>query len=114
MSQHDGATPLASKVTIGLDLGDRSSRTYEIDDGGNRTGEATIGTTVPGITRYFGQRERCRVILEVGTHSPWVSRLLTELGHEAIVGNPSAMYGQRRQRGRRRRNDRLDAEYLAR
>ena len=24
--------------------------------------------------------------LEVGTHSPWVSRYLAELGHEVIVG----------------------------
>ena len=28
-----------------------------------------------------------RIALETGTHSPWVSRLLTELGHEAIVAH---------------------------
>jgi transposase len=26
--------------------------------------------------------------LEVGTHSPWVSRLLKSLGHEVYVANP--------------------------
>jgi transposase len=50
-------------------------------------------------------------VLEVGTHSPWVSRQLAALGHEVLVANPSAMFGARR---RRKRNDRLDAEFLAR
>jgi transposase len=50
-------------------------------------------------------------VLEVGTHSPWVSRLLEHLGHETIVANPSAMFAGAR---RRRRNDRLDARFLAR
>jgi transposase len=73
--------------------------------------EATVPTTVAGITRYFEGRARCRVVLEVGTHSPWVSRWLEEFGHEAIVANPSAMFAGR---PRRRRNDRLDARFLAR
>jgi transposase len=66
---------------------------------------------VASLTEYFGERERCRVVLEVGTHSPWISRLLTSFGHEVIVANPSARFARR---PRRRRNDRLDAEFLAR
>lgn len=99
---------------IGLDLGDRKSRVCELDADGTVLVEAEVTTTAAGLTRYFGNRARCRIVLETGTHSPWVSRLLTALGHEAIVANPTAMYGRRRQRGRRRRNDRLDAEFLAR
>lgn len=98
-------------VTIGLDLGDRTSRTYEVTAAGACQQEATIATTVTGITRYFDGRPCCRVVLEVGTHSPWVSRLLTQLGHEVIVANPSAMFAGT---PRRRRNDRLDARFLAR
>ena len=98
-------------LTIGLDLGDKTSRVYGVDAAGQRAGEDSIATTKPGLTRYFGSRPACRVVLEVGTHSPWVSRELAALGHEVIVANPSAVYGQRR---RRHRNDRLDAEYLAR
>ena len=102
---------LVPNVTIGLDLGDRMSRTYEVDASGGCLREGAVPTTVAGITHYFAKRPRCRVVLEVGTHSPWVSRLLEHLGHETIVANPSAMFAGR---GRRRRNDRLDARFLGR
>jgi transposase len=98
-------------VTIGLDLGDRSSRTFEVDRMGVCVKRDTVPTTRAGIRSYFGGRGRCRVVIEVGTHSPWISRDLEELGHEVIVANPSAVYGKRR---RRKRNDDMDAEYLAR
>jgi transposase len=84
---------------------------YGVDAAGQRFGEATIPTTKPGLARYFAARPACRIVLEVGTHSPWVSRELAALGHEVVVANPSAMCGGRR---RRKRNDRIDAEYLAR
>ncbi len=98
-------------LTIGLDLGDKWSRVCCLERGADRGTEAVVPTTRPGLSGYFGGRPRCRVVLEVGTHSPWVSRELTALGHEVLVANPSAMYGGRR---RRKRNDRLDAEFLAR
>jgi transposase len=101
----------APAVTIGLDLGDRTSQLYAIDAAGQRVDERMIPTTREALTGYFQPRARARVVLEVGTHSPWIARLLQALGHDAIVANPSAMYGARR---RRKRNDRLDAEYLAR
>lgn len=109
MSQNAMLRP--ANLTVGLDLGDRTSREYEVGAGGERVTEATIATTRPGLTRYFAQRAPCCVVLEVGTHSPWVSRELTALGHDVVVANPSAMFGARR---RRKRNDRLDAEFLAR
>ena len=111
MSHNSTMTPRVPKVTIGLDLGDRTSRTYDVNADGECESEATVSTTVAGMTHCFGNRERCRVVLEVGTHSPWVSRLLEQLGHEAIVANPSAMFAGA---PRRRRNDRLDARFLAR
>jgi transposase len=94
-----------------LDLGDKTSRTYEVNADGECEREAIVITTVAGMTHYFAKRDRCRVVLEVGTHSPWVSRLLEQLGHEMIVANPSAMFAGA---PRRRRNDRLDARFLAR
>lgn len=112
-NSHALATASASvpNLTIGLDLGDRTSRTCEVNAGGEIVREATVPTSVAGLTQYFGARERCRVVLEVGTHSPWSSRRLAALGHEVVVANPSALFAGR---PRRRRNDRLDAEFLAR
>lgn len=98
-------------LTIGLDLGDKRSQLYCLPARAERGTDAVIPTTSAGLTRYFGGQPRCRVVLEVGTHSPWVARALSAMGHEVLVANPSAMYGTRR---RRKRNDRMDAEFLAR
>lgn len=98
-------------VTAGLDLGDERSQVFVIDAQGQRRDEATVATTVAGLRQYFSERPRWRVVVEVGTHSPWVARELRAWGHEVIVANGSEVYGRRR---RRKRNDRLDAEFLAR
>lgn len=106
-----GSRAYSPKITIGLDLGDRTSRVCEIDVAGQVVKTAVVATTPGAIEAYFGGRPRCRVALEAGTHSPWVSRQLRALGHEDVVANPSEVYGKRR---RKKRNDRLDAEFLAR
>jgi transposase len=98
-------------LTIGLDLGDRSSHLCAVDAAGQQVESRPVATTVAGLTAAFASRPPCRVVVEVGTHSPWVARLLRGLGHAVIVANPSAMYGRRR---RRKRNDPLDAAFLAR
>lgn len=98
-------------LTIGLDLGDRKSEACEVDAGGRVVGRARVGTTRAALRSYLWGRARCRVVMEAGTHSPWVSREVEALGHEVVVANPSRLYGRRR---RTKRNDRSDAEYLAR
>jgi transposase len=102
---------LVPNLTIGLDLGDKRSEVCEVDAQGQVARRCSITTTFHGIERHFGGRPACRVILEVGTHSPWISRQLEGLGHEVVVANPSAVYGKRR---RKKRNDNMDAEFLAR
>ena len=54
---------------------------------------------------------RARVVIEVGTHSPWVSRWLEAKGHEVIVANARAV---RSIAESDRKTDRNDAEQLAR
>jgi len=98
-------------MTVGLDLGDRKSVICEVDAAGTVVKRCTLATTRGAISAYCGKRSGCRVVLEAGTHSPWVSRMLEACGHEAVVAHPSAVYGSRR---RKKRNDRLDAELLAR
>src|SRR5258705_8962659 len=52
-----------------------------------------------------------RIALETGMHSPWVSRVLNELGHEVIVAHARnvRLIGESR-----KKDDRLDAQRLAR
>jgi hypothetical protein len=75
------------KRTIGLDLGDRSSWYCLLDEVGEVRLEQRLSTTPKALREVFGAMPRCRIALETGMHSPWVSRLLSELGHEVIVAH---------------------------
>ena len=98
-------------LTIGLDLGDRSSRYCVLDEHGELLLEASAATTKKGLCQAFGALPRCRIAIEVGAHSPWVSRLLSQLGHEVIVANARQV---RLISHSSRKDDRLDARLLAR
>jgi hypothetical protein len=74
-------------LTIGLDLGDRSSFYCVLDEAGEVLLERKVSTTPKALQETFGATPRSRIALETGTHSPWVSRLLSELGHEPIVAH---------------------------
>ena len=73
--------------------------------------EQKVSTTPKGLQAAFGAIPRCRVALETGMHSPWVSRRLSDLGHEVIVAHARKvrLIGESR-----RKDDRLDAQTLAR
>ena len=74
-------------LTIGLDLGDRNSWYCMVDEAGQIQVERRVRTTAKALQEVFGAMPRSRIALEIGTHSPWISRLLGELGHEVIVAN---------------------------
>ena len=73
------------RLTVGLDLGDRSSRYCILNEAGEVILEHNLPTTQKGIHQVFDGIPRSRIALETGCHSPWVSRQLTQLGHEVIV-----------------------------
>lgn len=77
----------ATTVTIGMDVGDRFSYLYAIHPSGERISEERIRTTPDSIRKRFASIARVRVAIETGTHSPWISRLLEECGHEVMVAN---------------------------
>ena len=99
------------KLTIGLDLGDRNSWYCVLDEAGQIQLEQRVRTTAKALQEVFGAMPRSRIALEIGTHSPWISRLLSELGHEVIVANARKvrLIGESR-----KKDDRLDAQTLAR
>src|SRR6202161_4025345 len=102
---------LDQRLTIGLDLGDRSSWYCVLDEAGEVVGEKKLGTTPKAMKEVFAAMPRSRIALETGMHSPWVSRLLSELGHEVIVAHARNV---RLIAESRRKDDRLDARTLAR
>lgn len=102
---------LQGAFTIGIDLGDRNSRYCVLDATGEVMCERSFATTSKGIDQVFGALVRCRVALEVGSHSPWISRQLARLGHEVIVANARRV---RLISESSRKDDKLDAKTLAR
>jgi transposase len=99
------------KLTIGLDLGDRSSWYCVLDEAGTVRLEQKLSTTPKAMKEVFGAMPRCRIALETGMHSPWISRLLSGLGHEVIVAHARnvRLIGESR-----KKDDRPDARTLAR
>jgi transposase len=100
------------KMTAGLDLGDKYSYLCLIDQtDGEVIEEGRLRTTPDAIRRRFASEQQLRIALEAGTHSPWVSRLLEECGHEVLVANARKLgliYANKR------KTDQIDAENLAR
>lgn len=100
-----------ASITVGLDLGDKRHAVCVLDESGRVMLETNIAATQEGLRRLIKRTGRCRVALEAGTHSPWVSHVLDGLGCEVLVANP------RRTRAiwdRVDKSDGSDAEMLAR
>jgi transposase len=100
------------KTTAGLDIGDNYSYLCLIDTGsGEVIEEGRLRTTPEAIRRRFASERPLRIAIETGTHSPWVSRLLEECGHEVLVANARRL---RLIYSNKRKTDQIDAENLAR
>lgn len=106
-----GAAQAGRSITIGMDLGDKSSRYCLLEAAGEVVQEGRVSTTKKALGQVFGLLPRCRIAIEVGTHSPWVSRLLKSWGHEVIVANARQLKLISQSS---RKDDRLDAQTLAR
>jgi transposase len=98
-------------LTIGLDLSDRTAQVCTLDASGQVLEESKISLTELALLRRFGTLPPARVALEVGTHSPWVSRLLESFGHHMLVANARQL---RLIAHSDSKADRADAELLAR
>src|SRR5690349_24494411 len=98
-------------LTIGLDLGDRNSWYCVLDEASQIQLEQRVRTNAKALQAVFGTMPRSRIALEIGTHSPWISRLLSQLGHQVIVANARKvrLIGESR-----KKDDRLDAQTLER
>ncbi len=107
----DASTTEQAKVTVGLDLSDRCCQICVLDEAGEVTEEGRVTTKPEALRRRFSGADPLRIVIEAGTHSPWVSRLLSELGHDVVVANPRKLRFIYQNDSK---SDRVDAEYLAR
>ena len=99
-------------MTAGLDIGDKHSYLCLIDqESGEVMEEGRLRTTPEAFRRRFASEGLMRIAIEAGTHSPWVSRLLEECGHEVLVANARKL---RLIYANKRKTDEIDAENLAR
>jgi transposase len=100
------------RMTAGVDLGDKYSYLCLIDQqSGEVMEEGRLRTTPEALRRRFASERPMRVAIETGTHSPWVSRLLEDCGHEVLVANARKL---RLIYANKQKTDEVDAENLAR
>lgn len=98
-------------TTVGIDLGDKKHAICAIDFEGEMIEQRSITNHRESIRRLSQKYPEARMVMEVGTHSRWISRFLTELGHEVFVANARklrAIYANNR------KSDEADAYILAR
>jgi transposase len=103
--------PNLDRVTVGVDLGDQRSHFCILGLQGETLSEGQLQTREAEVAEFFQAIPPARVVMEVGTHSPWMQEIIAGEGHEVVVANPRLMEGSKR---RKRKNDRIDAKKLAR
>ena len=106
------STQASQRLSIGIDLGDRDSQICVLDpQTGEVAEEAKLRSSRKAFQQRFESMKPATIAIESGGHTPWVSRLLEQAGHEVVVANP------RRTRliyQNNSKSDRVDAEMLAR
>jgi len=98
-------------VAIGVDLGDEYAQYVALDGNGELIGRGHVRTRAVAFQTFFGAIPPKSIAIETGTHSPWVARMLSKIGHEVTVANSRRL---RLIYESRNKNDAVDAEYLAR
>ncbi len=98
-------------LTVGLDLGDRRHTACVLDEAGDIIAEEAFANTREVLTAFSARYPGATFVMETGTHSPWVSRLLGALGHPVIVANARKLRAISQSQTK---SDREDAQMLAR
>ena len=98
-------------VFVGLDVGDKFTDFCVLDDVGAVVETGRFRTIRKSYESHLRSLGRARVVLEVGTHSRWISSVLSEGGHEVVVANPRQVQLIWK---RPKKTDKTDALLLAR
>lgn len=79
---------MKNHITIGIDLGDKFHIAVVFDQEGNELEISKVTNTKSSVSNFFKRYLSSKVAMEAGTHSPWISRLLNDMGLTVYVGNP--------------------------
>jgi transposase len=103
--------PAMKSITIGMDLGDKKNVICALDEAGTKIEIGTVTNSKSAISSFIGKYPGATVVIEAGTHSPWISRLLESQGCRVLIGNPRKL---RMIWDSQNKSDTRDAEMLAR
>ena len=81
-------TTVQLPTTLGLDLSDRMSHYHVLRGDEHTLAVGKVATTRADLTALFERWKDCRLVIEAGGHSPWISRLAKKCGMDVVVGNP--------------------------
>lgn len=109
-SQSPITTP-TSKLTAGLDVGDRKIHFAVVDSNRTTTERGSFATTLSALEKFSAKFPGCKVALEAGSQSAWMSRALKRAGLEVQVVDPRRVQLISKDP---RKTDRRDAEMIAR
>ena len=104
-----------TELTVGMDLGNKKNEIYIMNSiNGNPVETGSVLNDRVSIGNYFQrflEPKNVKVVIEAGTHSPWIYHLLKDMGFVILVGNPRKL---RMIWMSDNKNDQKDAEMLAR
>ena len=102
---------MQNNITIGMDLGDKKHQVCVIGKRGNVLLNEQIANTAISVERFFRKHKNALVVIETGTHSPWISRLLETMGHRVLIANSRKLKAIYKSKNK---SDKNDAEMLCR
>lgn len=74
--------PNTEGITVGIDLGDKKHAICVIDAAGETIDARKISNHRESLRRLSKKFPTARMVMEVGSHSPWISRFFSNLEHE--------------------------------
>jgi transposase len=104
-------TVAAVGCTVGLDLGDRAHTVCVLDAAGTVVVKERIANDRAALGALAERWKGALFVCEVGTHSPWISRLFAAAGCRLVVANPRKVRSIFESENK---SDDRDAEQLAR
>lgn len=100
-----------SHLTVGLDVGDKKTHFCAINGDRQVIARGSFATTQEALAAAMAAFPGAKVVLEAGSQSPWMSRVLRSHGQSVLVADPRRVELISKDP---RKTDRRDAEMLAR